>query len=177
MEEFINQWGYLAVYIATTVEGELAYITSIVTAKLGHLSVLGVAIAGFLGGMTRDSAIFFTGRYGSRAFLERRPKLLEKINEAGAIVSNRPWWILIFHRYFYGFSTATLLVLATSSMSNARFIALCVTACFVWVLGLGLLGYYATQTVLANLQWLSDHFLWILGAVVALIGTFLYRKR
>ena len=60
MEEIINDWGYLAVYLATTFEGEFAYLTAIVTAKLGHLTLIGVGIAGFLGGMTRDMSIFFT---------------------------------------------------------------------------------------------------------------------
>lgn len=155
--------------MATTLEGEVAYISSMVVAKLGHLTVWGVALSGFLGGMTRDSAIFFSARYASRSFLSRRPKLMAKINRAGEFLSRRPWWILIFHRYMYGFSTATLVVLASSAMTNWQFILLCIAACITWIVGFGLLGYFAAQQVLSNLDWLGAHFIWILLSILLIV--------
>lgn len=169
MEGFLAEWGYLALYVATTLEGEFAYLSAIVAAKLGHLTIWGVAIAGFLGGMTRDMAIFMIARYSGQKYLSKNPDMVPKLEKASKWLSTRPPYFLAFHRFIYGLSTATVVTLALSKMTNARFTALCVLACFTWVLGYGLLGYFAADQVMSNLEWIKDNTLLFIGIILAII--------
>ena len=41
MNEFLAEWGYLAVYVATTLEGEFAYLSAIVAGTLGQIKIGG----------------------------------------------------------------------------------------------------------------------------------------
>ena len=59
LEQFIENYGYLAVLIGTFLEGETIVILGGIAAKLGHLSVEGVALAAFIGTTTRRSNVFF----------------------------------------------------------------------------------------------------------------------
>ncbi len=157
MDEFLAEWGYLAVYVATTLEGEFAYLSAIVAGTMGHLKILGVIIAAFLGGFTRDMAIFLTARYSGRTYFKRNPKSKEKIETASNWISRRPIF-LAFHRFVYGLSTATVVALGMSSISLTRFGLICFTACLTWTLGYGALGYFAADQVLSNLTWLKEHY-------------------
>jgi membrane protein DedA with SNARE-associated domain len=177
MEEFIKEWGYWALYAGTTLEGEAMYLTGVITAKLGHLDFFWVAVCGFLGGMTRDMTIFFGSRYGGKKLIQNNTKLLEKLHKAGKWVSGRPWYLLAFHRFVYGLSTATLVVLSLSKMTNVQFILLCVLACFTWVVGYGVIGYFAAKQVMNNLDWLGNNYIWILLGVGIIIFTVkMYQK-
>ena len=166
---FNDIWPYLAVYLATSLEGEIAYITAVVASKLGHTNIIGVGIAGFFGGYTRDMTIFLLSRYSGERFFRRRPRLKKKIQRVSHWVSMRPMYMLIFHRYMYGMSTATVASLAMSRMTTPQFAILCFFACLTWVLGLGVLGYFAADQVLGHLDWLKSHFIWIIGGFILVI--------
>jgi len=171
MDEFLAEWGYLAVYLATTFEGEFAYLSAIVAATLGHFKIPGVMIAAFLGGYTRDMSIFLFSRYSGKSYFKRNPKSKENIEKASNWVSRRPLFLAI-HRFAYGISTATVIALGLSSMSIFRFSLVCAMACFTWTLGYGALGYFAADQVTANLTWFKDNFVYILitvGVVIAVV--------
>jgi membrane protein DedA with SNARE-associated domain len=157
MNEFLAEWGYLAVYVATTLEGEFAYLSAIVAGTLGQIKIGGVIIAAFFGGFTRDMAIFLTARYSGQTYFKRNPKSKEKIEKASNWISRRPVF-LAFHRFVYGLSTATVVALGLSTISLGRFVLICATACLTWTLGYGALGYFAADQVLTNLTWLKEHF-------------------
>lgn len=177
MEEFIKEWGYWALYAGTTIEGEAMYLSGVIAAKLGHLDYIWVAVCGFLGGMTRDMTIFFGSRYGGQRLIKNNEKLLHKLHKAGKWVSGRPWYILAFHRFVYGLSTATLIVLSLSKMTNLQFIVLCMIACLTWVVGYGIIGYFAAQQVMNNLDWIGDNFIWILASALMIFVVFkVYQK-
>ena len=175
MNEFLGEWGYLAVYVATTLEGEFAYLSAVVAATLGHLKLPGVMIAAFLGGYTRDMTIFLFSRYSGKSYFKRNPKSKEKIEKASNWVSSKPLFLTV-HRFAYGISTATVIALGLSSMSVLRFGLVCAIACASWTLGYAALGYYAADQVTANLTWLQDNFLYVL-IVVGVVGTAIYKLK
>ena len=173
MDEFLAEWGYLAVYVATVLEGEFAYLSALVAGTLGHIKIGGVMIAAFFGGFTRDMAIFLTARYSGRSYFKRNPKSKEKIEKASNWISRRPIF-LAFHRFVYGLSTATLIALGVSTISFGRFVLICLTACLTWTLGYAALGYFAADQVLTNLTWLKEHYYVILFIFIG-VGLTIYR--
>ncbi len=181
MDGFLSEWGYVALYLATTLEGEVAYLSAIVAAKLGYLTVWGVGVAGFLGGYTRDMIIFLLARYSGQRYLKRNPSMVPKVEKASQWLSSRPAYFLAFHRFIYGLSTATVITLGLSKMTNLRFAFICGVACLTWVLGYGLLGYFAADQVMSNLEWIKGNFLFFLAFVVAVIlsirSIFIYFNR
>ena len=78
VEALISDFGYVAVFIGTFLEGETILALGGLAAAHGYLSfwtIVGVAIAGaFLG----DQACFFFGRRYGPGILRRFPKLAAK---------------------------------------------------------------------------------------------------
>lgn len=169
MEELIEKWGYLAVYFGTLFEGEAVYITSIVLSRIGHLQVWLVAILAFLGGATRDMLIFLIARSGGRRFILNRKKLNYKVEKVSQWLEKRSWWYLSFHRYIYGLSTATIVTLALGKMSLLRFFFLTLLACFVWVVGYGILAYWASDSILNNIDWIKSNILLVFIGIILII--------
>ncbi len=176
METFLADWGYLAIYVATTLEGEFAYLSSVVAASLGHLKMPWVMLAAFLGAMSRDMTIFLVSRRSGERILSRKPETLQKISKATDWIANRSPIFLAFHRFVYGLSTATVLALGLSKISVFRFTIICALASFTWTVGYGVLGYFAADQVLQNLTWLKKYFLHILFGVTFLIFLFIKLK-
>ncbi len=173
-QSFSEFWAYVLLYVATTLEGEVAYITAVIAAKVGELQIIGVAIAGLLGGFTRDMTIFSVARYGGEKFLDKRPKLKEKTRKVSRWVISRPPYLLVFHRFIYGLSTATVVSLALSRITRWQFLILNFFACLTWVVGYGILGYIAADQVMYHLDWLKEHFLYVMGGLLVL-GVLLFR--
>lgn len=175
MDDFLAEWGYIAVYLATTFEGEFAYLSAIVAGTLGHIKIPGVMIAAFLGGYTRDMSIFLFSRYSGKSYFKRNPKSRENIERASNWVSRRPLFLTV-HRFAYGLSTATVIALGLSSISIFRFSLVCAVACLTWTLGYGALGYFAADQVTANLTFLKDHFVYML-VIVGIIVVVVYKLK
>jgi len=45
MSEWIEQYGYWAVFLGTIIEGEATYLAGVISARLTELDIFGVAIA------------------------------------------------------------------------------------------------------------------------------------
>lgn len=144
---WVTDYGYLAVLAGTYIEGEISYLSAIVAARLGHLNPLLVAAFAWLGGMGRDITLYTLARQGHRqdSLIQRiGPK---RIDQMKSWLENRPFWLLALHRFLYGLSTAAVIAMGFVGMAWSTFLKLTCCACFLWVLGYGLIGYLLTGFV------------------------------
>jgi len=152
MSSWLEQYGYLALLVGTMLEGEATYLTGAVSARLTELNIVGVMIAGYIGGFIRDFTIYTLSKQGSRQGNLIKKVGADRIKKVRDWIDRRPFWLIIFHRYVYGFSTATLIVMGITGLPKRRFLLINLCACLVWVLGYGALGYFATDWVVGWLE-------------------------
>lgn len=152
MSEWIEQYGYWAVLLGTIIEGEASYLAGIISSRLTDLNPFVIAACGFIGGMIRDFTIFTLSLRGSKTRWVAKRIDQEKLEKVRNWIERRPFYFLIFHRYAYGFSTAVMIVLGAARYPVHKYILLTVTACFVWVLGYGILGYFFSDLVMGWME-------------------------
>ena len=179
MEELIAQYGYIAVFIGTFLEGETILALAGLAAGQGYMSywaIVGVAIVGaFLG----DQACFFIGRrYGNR-ILNRFPSLAAKAPRVQAILKRWDAPAVIFLRFAYGLRIAGPIVIGTCGISPWRLAFFNFVGTLIWaplIAGIGYLAGYALHEWLGKLKNAQIGLL-VAILVAALVAVFILHRR
>ncbi len=176
LADFVQSWGYPAVFVGTLLEGETTLLLGGFAAHGGYLRLPWViavaAAAAFLG----DLFYFWLGRrYGGR-ILARFPRQAPRAARIRALLERHPLPVILALRFLYGLRVVGPIAIGTSSVHWARFIALDLVAALVWaVLGTGL-GYLFG----AGLRlWLGDlgGIELTLGAALVAVGAVIWGAR
>ncbi len=141
LESFIRDYGYLAVFVGTFLEGETILLMAGFAAQRGYLSLPEVMVVAFLGGFAGDQFYFYLGRRHGSALLERFPSL-ERRTEA---VRRQ---LLRFHmplipalRFMYGMRLIGPMALGMSAVPPRRFLVLNLVGAAVWAALVATAGY------------------------------------
>jgi len=152
LQHFIEQFGYVAVFIGCLLEGETVLVLAGFAAHMGYLSLPAVmataAVAGFLG----DEMWFFIGRrHGERmlaqfpALLKARPYVARKVERYGIRV-------VFFVRFAIGLRIASPVILGASGMPPSRFTPANAAGALVWAIVMGGAGYLFGSALTAMLE-------------------------
>ena len=179
MEALIAQFGHVAVFIGSFLEGETLLALGGLAAANGYLSfwtIVGVAIAGaFLG----DQVCFLIGRrYGPR-LLVRFPRLAAKAPRVQELLRRWDAPAIILLRFAYGLRIAGPLLIGTCRISPWRIALFNFIGTLIWaplVAGVGYVAGYAIHEWLGKLRHAQMGLLVALMLVVAL-AWFLLRRR
>jgi membrane protein DedA with SNARE-associated domain len=155
MEELIAEFGYIAVFIGTFLEGEMILALAGVAAAHGYLSywaIVGVAVVGaFLG----DQVYFFIGRrYGNRV-LSRFPKLAAQAPRVQQILRRWDAAAVIGLRFAYGLRIAGPILIGSCGISPWRLAFFNFIGALIWapaIAGIGYLAGYALHEWLGKLK-------------------------
>ncbi|PWT79870.1 MAG: hypothetical protein C5B44_06240 [Acidobacteria bacterium] len=154
--EIIGQYGLYAVFILAMIEGDITLLLAGVLAHsyfFGDYSFARVLLWGTLGGFISDNAAYLIGRLfrkgvrDLRFYRVTRPRIERLTNRFG------PQSIFL-SKFIYGLRWASCIFYGVAKMNYARFMALSLTSCFMWVFVLSGAGYFFS------------------GAVMGLIGDF-----
>jgi membrane protein DedA with SNARE-associated domain len=159
VQQFLENWGYLAIFVLTVLESACVPIPSEVTLGLGgalasgavvggtegHLSLALVIIVGIVGSLVGSLLAYVVGRTGGRAFIDRYGKyvLLSRadLEKAESWFSNRGEWMVLYGRVIPFIRTFISLPAGIAEMNLARFITLTSIGVTVWVTLLTCIGY------------------------------------
>ncbi|HEY0908373.1 MAG TPA: DedA family protein [Candidatus Paceibacterota bacterium] len=144
IEAIIAQYGLVAVFIGTFLEGEIVVIAGGLLARLEFLSLPLVLITAFFATFLGDLFFFYLGRKKGTAFLEKRGrkhwrKRAEKVHD---LIHNHQNKILFGYRFLYGLRIPTLFALGTSELSTKKFVLLNILNSIVWSAIFVLGGYF-----------------------------------
>jgi membrane protein DedA with SNARE-associated domain len=149
LSELIEQFGIYAVFILSSVEGDMTLLVSGVMANAGFFGEYGfwkVFAAGTLGGMTGDVIAYLIGRLTHeraqqyrfyRSIQPRVDRLIDKFGTAA----------LIFSKYIYGIRAGVCLFYGVGKMPFYRFLILDAISCSLWVLVLAGSGFFFSSAV------------------------------
>ncbi len=169
LQTLITHFGYLAVLIGTFLEGETILIIAGFAAHRGFLSLPLVILFAFLGSVVGDQLYFIIGRKKGTAFLNKRPKLLPKVERFRALLNKYNTLTVISFRFIYGIRTVAPFVIGLSKISFLKFFILNLISGLVWAASIGFLGYIFGQAIEILIGDIKKYEVYILLAGIAVI--------
>jgi membrane protein DedA with SNARE-associated domain len=143
MQDFLQQYGYFALVFGTFFEGETAMLVASSLTYSGFFFGPYTIIFGFLGSFISDWLYFLIGRFNGEYFIERRPKLRERVEPARKFFRENRLQILFSYRFLYGFRILLPLLIGMSERRLGYLLLYSVAAGLLWATTVGLIGYVA----------------------------------
>lgn len=176
LENLLNDFGYLALFIGTFLEGETILVLAGLAAAHDYLDIKWVIFVAFIGSYAGDQLWYFLGRRYGITLLNKKPKWRKSADKALVYLKKYPdLWVLSF-RFMYGLRTVMPVAIGLSGYPVKRYILLNGIGAIVWAIVLGGASYYfgaAIKTVLNNIK---DYELYLFGLII-IIGTIFWIRR
>ncbi|MGQ0653312.1 MAG: DedA family protein [Betaproteobacteria bacterium] len=179
MEDLVSQFGYIAVFVGTFLEGETVLALAGVAAAHGFLSFAGVVAIAVCGAFLGDQVCFFVGRRYGHRMLARFPGLAAKAPRVQALLRRWDAPAVIVLRFLYGLRIAGPIVIGTCGISPWRLALFNFIGALIWaplVAGVGYLAGYALHEWLGRLKHAQLGLL-VLAVLAAAIAWYVVRRR
>ncbi|MDD5037023.1 MAG: DedA family protein [Methylococcaceae bacterium] len=163
LEELIIQYGYLALFIGTFLEGETILLIAGFLAHEGYLNLPLTILSAFLGTFAGDQTFFYLGRFKGVHFLEKRPTWKHKAEKAFRLLDRHQIAIILGFRFLYGIRNVTPFVIGASGLRPIRFFILNFLGALVWAISFGLIGFQVGTLLETYLQQVKQYEMLILG--------------
>ncbi len=143
MEEFLRQYGYLALVVGTFIEGETAILVAASLVYSGVLSGPETVFFGFFGSFASDWMYFLIGRINGNYFVDRRPALKAKLEPARKFFEAHRIQILLSYRFLYGLRAVLPIMIGLTGVRPMHFMGFSVASGLLWSSLVGSAGYFA----------------------------------
>lgn len=168
LHEFIAQYGYVALFIGTFLEGETILLVAGYFAHEGHMDLVWVILSAFLGTFAGDQTFFFLGRTKGIQFLDKRANLHRKIQRTFDLLHRYQLPVILGFRFLYGIRNVTPFVIGASGLKPLRFFFLNMLGAGTWAITFGLVGYQFGHLAGMVLDNAKQYELIVLGIVCAI---------
>ena len=74
-QQFVENWGYVAVFLGSLVEGESVIFMAGFLAHEGYLSLPKIILVSFIGTLIADQGTYFIGHYYGKSVIDKFPSL------------------------------------------------------------------------------------------------------
>lgn len=152
MESFIQDWGYIALFLYSFGGGFLALAIAGVFSSTGDLNIyyaIGVAIvSNFLG----DQFLFLIARNNKSYAKSMMSKWGRKIALTHLLMRKYGIWILFIKKYIYGIKTLVPLAMGLTKFDFKKFTFYNLLAAIVWGIVVGMISYFLGQIFIDSLE-------------------------
>ena len=172
----IQQYGYLAVFVGSVVEGETLLVLAGIAAHRGYLSLQWVVAIAAVGAFIGDQICFLIGRRLGVSVLARGPRLEPSVARADALLARYGTVLVIGLRFTYGLRLGGTIAIGMSRMPWLRFASLNLVGALLWapiIAGAGYLLGNAIEPLLAHARYAE----YGVFAVVIIVGFTLWLLR
>jgi len=173
-QQFVEQFGYWAVFIWTFIEGESVFIAAAALAAAGMLEPWKVIIVAALGAFAGHLAFFALGRWRGMSLINSVPFLKKHYPKANLILDHYAHWSVFIFQYLYGTRLVAAILFGCSSIAFWRFFLLQIINCITWSMLIYAIGHLLGMAGLAILHRFGAAGLIIVLVGAAAIGLFLY---
>ena len=175
MEEFIKDWGYIALFLYSFGGGFIGLAIASVLSYSGdlniYLSILIAGISNFIGGQF----LFFLARKNKNYAKDMMRKHGRKIALTHLLMRKYGSFVIFIQKYIYGIKTLVPLAMGITKYSAIKFSILNAIAAFLWACVIGYASFIGGEYLLA----MGEEFKYIgLGLIILIISilSFLFRK-
>jgi len=164
MEDFLHQYGYLALVVGTFLEGETAILVASSLVYSGVFGGLETVFFAFFGSFVSDWMYYLIGRINGSYFVVRRPKLKLKLDPARRFFETHRVQILLSYRFLYGLRTILPIMIGLTGVRPSHFLVFSVIAGLLWASVVSSVGYFAGHYFQLTPQTFEEH-----GLLVVLV--------
>lgn len=166
LQQLVIDYGYLALFIGTFLEGETILVIAGFLAHSGYLELHWVMLSAFLGTFAGDQTFFYLGRFKGIAFLEKRPLWHSKTDKVFDLLHRHQIPVILGFRFLYGVRNVTPFVIGASRISPIKFFVLNFLGALVWAVTVGYLGFEFGDIAEAMMGKVKQYEVYFLGALV-----------
>ena len=141
VEQFIRDWGYLAVALGAFAEGEVVLLAAGFAAHQGLLAfgpVVAVAIAAACAG---DQTFYWIGRVWGVSLMARVPHLGPQFSRVAVLLHRYAGGAIVLMRFLYGLRIAGPILVGASKVTPRRFLTFNVIGALLWAPTIASLGW------------------------------------
>lgn len=166
LQAFLQDYGYLALFIGTFFEGETILVLAGFLASRGYLDIYLVMLTAASGGYTGDQLWYFLGRRKGRQILARKPGWEALGTRALDHLRRYPdLWVLGF-RFVYGLRTVMPVAIGISGYPPLRFLLLNALSALIWAVALGAAAFHLGAALEHLLDDIQHYEIWLMGALI-----------
>lgn len=187
LEPTLNHYGYLAIAGLVLIEdfgvpvpGETVLILGAVYAATGRLSIVLVAVLGFLGAVLGDNIGFAIGRFGGRALVDRYGRYVfltsERLDKATAFFERHGGKVITVARFIEGLRQANGIIAGMTGMHWARFLAFNALGAALWVGVWASVGYFSGSHITTIYNDVTRYSTYLLIAAAVLLIAYVIRR-
>lgn len=177
LSEFLQNYGYLAVFVGGLFEGETILMLGAFAVHQGYLSLGPLIACGAAAAFATDQFYFHLGRRKGAELLASRPKLRAYVGRVNGFVTRHPVATIFVMRFAWGLRIAMPVTLGMGRMAALPYAASCAVAAVVWSAVVSLFGVKLTAMVHAVVGHLRpyEHML-IATALAIAVALALFRQ-
>ena len=149
----IADYGYVALFAGTLLEGETLLILAGFAAHQGYLQLHWVMVVALIGGFLGDQFYFWLGRWRGAWVLSHFPRIVPVYERTNELIERYHEVLIVSIRFFYGLRTVGPLAFGMSAVQARRFALFNALGATIWAVGIGGAGYLFGQ---AMALWLHD---------------------
>ena len=121
IEQWLEQFGYLAVFIGVFFEGPLTLVLAGFLAYQGYLNIIMVLLTAFIAAFLYIEIVFFIGRGIGRYLINRWPVFRRYYRRISALLERYEIYFILFFRFIYGAHTLAPFVVGMGKVKPAYF--------------------------------------------------------
>ena len=142
-KELIAQYGYLALFVGTFLEGETILLLAGFAAQSPdfNLDLRLVILVAFCGSLAGDQTAFFIGRHYGRKLLNTSEKWRIRAEKVHTMLRKYQEVLILSFRFFYGLRNLTPFVLGTADITVLKFFLLNAIGAAIWAVSFASVGY------------------------------------
>jgi len=141
LEAAVRDYGYLALFIGTFLEGETILLIAGFLAHNGQLNLAMCMLMAFCGSLAGDQTAFYVGRWRGKQFIAKRPALQCRVERVHQMLDRFHGVLILSFRFFYGLRNLTPLILGTTDINPLKFFGLNAIGAAVWAVVFAYAGY------------------------------------
>jgi len=130
--QLIDQYGYLAIFLSTVIEGEVVVLAAAALAANGFLQPHWVIATTAAGAFVGHILLFALGRWKGMQLIESFPFLRRHYPVANKIMDDYANWSVFIFQYLYGTRIISAILFGCSTISASRFFLLQSINCIIW---------------------------------------------
>lgn len=166
LEQFVTEYGYLAIFLWTFVEGETVVIVAGFFAHLGLLDINLVILSALVGSFSGDQLYYYIGRHGGAKLIAKRKTCQLNAEKVYRILHRHQYLLILTFRFYYGLRNVTPFAIGAAHIPRTRFFALNLIGASIWAVLFSYGGYYLGQTLKQYLDDYHRYAIYILGGIM-----------
>jgi membrane protein DedA with SNARE-associated domain len=179
LTQLLADYGYLAVFVGSLLEGESILVMAGFAAHQGHLSLLLVLGIAFVGGALGDQLFFWAGRTWGASLLKRIPGAALRAERVGELLRRHDAVLIVGIRFMYGLRIVGPIAMGAGGVRPGRFLRYNLLGAAIWAPLIGGAGYlfgHMLQILLGDIGHYEEVAMLVIVALLV-VAALLRRRR